>query len=199
VTTGVRRQAKYVGTTPTPKGDRSFRGYPEEVRALASEAYHLWRELAADIANPYSDHTSGLLAGRMAVDASKWEDGLVILDSIRVHMNPKSSPRRIPEWARLHGADQRGKQHDRRILEERAAAQQIVDHQGTLYLGHVPDVVGSACVKCGGDLKAHLLARRPALRHIGTLLPGLPAVSEEGDKTENLYNKRSATGGGTDA
>jgi hypothetical protein len=37
------------------------------------------------------------------------------------------------------------------------------------------------------------------LRNIASILRGLPAVSEEGDKTENLYNKRSATGGGTDA
>lgn len=107
---------------------RSFRRYDEEGRQLASEAYHLWRELAEKRGNPYSDHEYGLRAGRLAVDATRWEDGLVILEAIRKHMDEKSSPIRIPEWARLEGSDRREaarneerqrerEQHDRAVEE----------------------------------------------------------------------------------
>jgi hypothetical protein len=118
-------------------------------------------------------------------------------------MDPKSSPRRIPEWARLHGGEKRENENKIRKLEDRAAAQEIVQHEGTLYLGHVPDVVGTSCQRCGGTLKDHLLARRPALRHVGDFLPtlaaSLPAVSEEGDRNANLYNQTQRSGGVADA
>lgn len=97
------------GTNPLPptRGMGAFRRLPEELRRLASEAYVLWRDLAKARANPYGDHSACLLAGRMAVDASNWEDGLVVLDAIRRRMDEKSSPRRIPEWARELGATKR--------------------------------------------------------------------------------------------
>ena len=154
-----------------PKGGARFRGLSGDARKLASEAYALWRELAVKLANPYSDHTAGLLAGRMAVDAMLWEDGLVILAAIKARMDEKSSPRRIPEWARLQGADQRYKQHKALKDAEKAERDVIIEHEGTLFIGHRPEVVGSACVKCGGDFKSHKLARRPALRHILGSMP----------------------------
>lgn len=198
------RDKKEEVRTPYPQGGMgSFRRLPKELRQLASEAYSLWRELAVARANPYSDHSACLLAGRMAVDATLWEDGLVILEAIRSRMDEKSSPRRIPEWARLHGSDKRHNEHKARRLEERAAAQEIVEHEGTLYLGHVPEVIGAACVKCGGDLKAHRLARRPSLRHVGDFMPsilaGLPAAPERTGELANLDNQIQRSGGVADA
>lgn len=111
----------YEGTTPTPlrRGTGSFRRLDPELRALAREAYALWRALAVDRANPYGDHTGCLLAGRMAVDATRWEDGLVILAAIRQRMDEKSSPRWIPEWARTLGAERReAANRDRKIVEQ---------------------------------------------------------------------------------
>lgn len=166
---------------------------------MASEAYKLWRDLAAERANPYGDHSGCLLAGRMAVDATRWEDGLVILAAIRANMDGKSSPRRIPEWARLHGSKQRSDAHDRVKAEQLRERGNLVEHQGVLYLGHVPDVIGASCARCGGDLKSHLLARRPALRHIGTLLAGLPAAPETGGGNANLNNEIQRSGGVADA
>lgn len=106
--------------TPAVRG-RAFRGLPYEMRALASEAYALWGQIAKERANPYSDHQGCLLAGRMAIDASAWEDGFVILDAIRERMDEKSSPRWIPEWSRDLGARRRENlRNDRRIAEREA-------------------------------------------------------------------------------
>lgn len=110
--------------TPLPQGGRSFRYLPEEIRALASEAYALWRDLAVERANPYGDHTGCLLAGRMAVDATRWEDGLVILEAIRQRMDEKSSPRWIPEWARELGGQKR---EQARIVARRAEKELVND------------------------------------------------------------------------
>lgn len=110
------------GTTPTPlPRGRSFRGLSPEARALASEAYALWGQLARERSNPYGDHTGCLLAGRMAVDATRWEDGLVILAAIRERMDEKSSPRWIPEWARIAGAGKREEDHHTRLRAAREA------------------------------------------------------------------------------
>lgn len=113
-----------IGTTPLPpasggRGLRSFKDYDEEARALAGDAYDLWRELAVKRANPYGDHSGCLLAGRMAVDASLWADGFVVLDAIRQRMDHKSSPRRIPEWAREAQADKSNEEHRARMAAER--------------------------------------------------------------------------------
>lgn len=112
------------GTTPTPlsRGKGSFRRLPPEMRALASEAYALWRDLARERSNPYGDHTGCLLAGRMAVDATLWEDGLVILEAIRQRMDEKSSPRWIAEWARTLGASKR---EEARNAQRRAEKEHI--------------------------------------------------------------------------
>lgn len=98
------------------------RHLPAELRRLSSEAYSLWRKLAAERANPYGDHSACLLAGRMAVDATAWEDGLVVLDAIRVFMDEKSSPRRIPEWSRDLGAQKRARYRNEvsKVLEKQA-------------------------------------------------------------------------------
>lgn len=103
--TGLERSG--IGTPLPQRGARSFRTLDPEGRELAKEAYALWRDLAAARANPYGDHSGCLLAGRMAVDATRWEDGLVILAAIRQRMDEKSSPRWIPEWARSAGAARR--------------------------------------------------------------------------------------------
>lgn len=86
---------------------RAFRRLDAEGKQLASEAYHLWRALAPERGNPYSDHEYGLRAGRQAVEATRFEDGLVILEGIRRFMDEKSSPVRIPEWARTIGSEKR--------------------------------------------------------------------------------------------
>lgn len=91
---------------------------------LASETYALWRDLAAARANPYGDHSGCLLAGRMAVDATNWEDGLVVLAAIRLRMDGKSSPRWIPEWSRELGATRR---EEARMEQKRAEAAQVDD------------------------------------------------------------------------
>lgn len=89
----------------------------EEAKLLAKEAYALWRELAIERANPYSDHQMSLVAGRMAVDATRWEDGFTILDAIRNRLDAKSSPRWIPEWARDLGGEKRKQQHNDRMVQ----------------------------------------------------------------------------------
>ena len=109
--------------TPRPAGGRAWRGYLPEQKALAREAYALWRDLARERANPYGDHSGCLLAGRMAIEATRWEDGFVILDAIKDRMDSKSSPRWIPEWAREKGAQKRELENLARKQEERAAEQ----------------------------------------------------------------------------
>lgn len=115
-----------VGTPPYPphgggEGSRSTRpprGVPEEHRALIREARSVWEKAARRCANPYVDSAALLLVGRMALEATQWEDGLVILQAIRDRIEPKSSPRRIPEWAREEGAKKRNTEHrDRKSAE----------------------------------------------------------------------------------
>jgi len=98
---------------------RAFRRYDDEGRQLASEAYRLWRELARKRGNPYSDHQYCLRAGYEAVEATRFEDGLVILDAIRRHLDVKSVPARIAEWARLEGSERRATEHRERAMRER--------------------------------------------------------------------------------
>lgn len=113
---------------PTPRGaGSSFRRLPEELRALASEAYALWRDLARERANPYGDHTGCLLAGRMAVDATRWEDGLVILAAIVERMDEKSSPRWIPEWSRELGGSRREEARKVQRMTERDQSEEITE------------------------------------------------------------------------
>ena len=99
-------------------GSRPPRGVPEEHRALVKEARAEWEAAARKCANPYVDSAALLLVGRQALEATAWEDGLVILAAIRERMDPKASPRRIPEWAREVGAAKRNKEHRRRKSEE---------------------------------------------------------------------------------
>ena len=91
----------------------------EEGRALIREARSVWEKFARKCGNPYVDSTALLLVGRMTIEATHWEDGLVILDAIRDRLEPKSSPRRIPEWAREHGASKRAAESERIKAEER--------------------------------------------------------------------------------
>ena len=90
-----------MGTTPLPpKGGGGFLTVPEEHKALVKEARELWKTLAPQRANPYLDNRALLLVGRMALEATRWADGLVVLAAIEKRMDSKSSPRWIPEWAR---------------------------------------------------------------------------------------------------
>jgi hypothetical protein len=98
---------------------RAFRRLDEEGRRLASDAYHLWRDLAPKRGNPYGDHEYCLRAGRQAVDATRWEDGLVILKAIELYMDASSSPVRIPEWARTLGAERREEARKLEVQRER--------------------------------------------------------------------------------
>lgn len=106
-----------------PKGEgsklRSFKDLSVEDRALAGAAYDLWRDLAVQRANPYGDHTGCLLAGRMAINATRWADGFVILDAIRGRMDEKSSPRWIPEWSREFDAEKQRARHVVNMAAER--------------------------------------------------------------------------------
>ena len=103
---------------------RAFRRITDpELRRLASEAYALWRDLAAKRGNPYGDHEYCLRAGRQAVDATRWEDGLVVLAAIERFMDTKSSPVRIPEWARELGAERRETLRQEQVKRERLEAE----------------------------------------------------------------------------
>ena len=108
-----------LGTPPTPARRGRVLGVNEEGRALIREARSVWEKFARKCGNPYVDSTALLLVGRMTIEATHWEDGLVILDAIRDRLEPKSSPRRIPEWAREHGASKRAAEHSRRKAAER--------------------------------------------------------------------------------
>jgi hypothetical protein len=98
---------------------RGFRRLDADGKRLASETYRLWRQLAPKRGNPYGDHQYGLRAGYEAVEASRYEDGLVILAAIRKHMDAKAVPARIAEWARLEGSDRRAAEHRDRQMRER--------------------------------------------------------------------------------
>lgn len=112
---------------PTPRGERATRkAVDEERRALMREARQVWEETARKVGNPYVDSRALMTVGQQAVEATQWEDGLVILAAIREHMDPKSSPRRIPEWARLTGSDKREREH---LERKREAENTPVDPQ----------------------------------------------------------------------
>jgi hypothetical protein len=118
----LRPETRGVRDTPLPqRGGRSFRGLDEEGRELASQAYALWRDLAVERGNAYGDHRMCLFAGRQAVEATRWEDGLVVLAAIRQRMDRESSPRWIPEWARELGGQRRRLEHEISMRAERDA------------------------------------------------------------------------------
>lgn len=94
----------------------------KEHLALVREARTVWERAARSVGNPYVDNSALLLVGRQVIEATRCEDGLVILAAIRERIDPKSSPRRIPEWARLHGSELREREHNERKRAEKEAA-----------------------------------------------------------------------------
>lgn len=117
------------GTAPVPRaGPRTISEPPEESsswsagsehRALGAEAVRVWCAAAARCGNPYTDTAARRMIREQAAAATRWEDGAVVLAAIPAMMDARSSPRRIPEWARSYGADRRAAEHAARTRDSR--------------------------------------------------------------------------------
>src|SRR5947209_1029920 len=116
-----------------------MRDSPEqELRALRREAVDVWVAAAQRMGNPYTDRWARSVVRDQVMSALRDEDGATILRAITTRMDRESSPRRIPEWARLQGSDERAAAHTARMMSERDERAQVIEYHGTYYLGHVP-------------------------------------------------------------
>jgi hypothetical protein len=134
---------------------------------FGKEAERVWHEAARGSGNPYTDRPALRAVHDQAIEAARFADEQLVLAAIRERMDEKSSPRRIPEWARLAESDRRQAVRLARKAAERADRDVIVEHEGTRYLGHVPDAEGGVCRICKGSLDDHKLAAPSAMRHLG--------------------------------
>ncbi len=81
-------------------------------------AEDVWLERAPKVGSPYTDRAALRMVHHQAVAALQWASETQILAAIRRRMDPKSTPRRIPEWARQEAArDQELAHAQRRDLE----------------------------------------------------------------------------------
>jgi len=92
-----------------------------EQHRFGKEAERVWLQVTAKVGSPYTDRAALRIVHEHALAATRWATETQILTAIRRHMDAKSSPRRIPEWARLEVGEAEEREHRDREMAERAA------------------------------------------------------------------------------
>ena len=92
------------------------------LRRLAGET---WKWAARKCGSPYTDRQALSMVRQQVMEALRDEDGATILRAIIARMDRDSSPRRIPEWARLQGSDERAERHNDAKRIERSARRRL--------------------------------------------------------------------------
>lgn len=90
-----------------------------EQHAFGREAERIWLEVAEKCGSPYTDRAALRQVHDQAISATRWATEAQVLSAIRRRMDIKSSPRRLPEWARLVAADYAQIAHAASVAAER--------------------------------------------------------------------------------
>ena len=117
-----------------------------EEQRFGKLAEEVWLETAPKVGSPYTDRLALRTVHHQAIAALRWADERQILAAIRRRMDGKSSPRRIPEWARLEaGRDQELAHMQRRDLEH--ADEVIEERTPGAGLHHIGGAAAAAIAK----------------------------------------------------
>jgi hypothetical protein len=90
-----------------------------EQKLFARAAREAWLASARKCGSPYTDSVALRIAEQQAVESLRWATEAQILAAIPRRMDHESTPRRIPEWARLQAADDSERDHQDRKRAER--------------------------------------------------------------------------------
>jgi len=89
-----------------------------EQHLFGRDAEKVWTETAERVGSPYTDRAALRTVHEQAISATRWASETQVLAAIRRRMDSKSSPRRIPEWARLEAGDELQREHAARLRRE---------------------------------------------------------------------------------
>jgi hypothetical protein len=82
-----------------------------EQHLFGRDAERTWLEAAEKVGSPYTDRAALRQVHEQAINATRWATEAQVLSAIRRRLDIKSSPRRIPEWARLEAGDDAQREH----------------------------------------------------------------------------------------
>jgi hypothetical protein len=91
-----------------------------EQHAFGREAERVWLETAEKRGSSYTDRAALRIVHELAIKATRWASEAQVLAAIRRRLDVKSTPRRIPEWARLEQGDDAQREHAARAAERPA-------------------------------------------------------------------------------